>query len=102
MELMLTDLVDTEGRDAETHCAHPFHLTTLVAAATDRTHWRDVVKKIGLQIKKKEGRNLPKKGEWITLVDDGRRGYTKATLYTHAHTTSSSLIYQQTQPLPVE
>jgi len=34
-------------------------------------------------LKKMRGsRNLPKKGEWIELVDDGGRGYTKATIST--------------------
>lgn len=80
----MTDLVSVEGWSTETQCAHPFHLTTLVSAATDRRHWRVVVKKIRLKIKKKWGsRNLLKKGEWIRLVDDEGRGYTKATLSTH-------------------
>jgi hypothetical protein len=59
---MLTDLVDAEGRNTETHCAHPFHLTTLVAAATDRMHWRVPVKKIGLKIKKEREQKFTEEG----------------------------------------
>jgi hypothetical protein len=38
LESMLTDLVGVEGWNTETQRAHPFHLTTLMSAATDRRH----------------------------------------------------------------
>lgn len=57
-ERLLTDPVDAEGRNTETQCTHPFDLTTLVAAATDRRHLEGCSKKIILKIKKKEGKGV--------------------------------------------